>query len=330
MNSKPLGRLERVDLRQAWVNEASEFTPWLAQAENLQIVAETISMELELEAQEKNVGPFRADILCKDVESDQWVLIENQLERTDHTHLGQLLTYASGLQAVTIIWVAARFTEEHRATLDWLNEITDTSFRFFGLEVELWRIGGSPVAPRFNVISKPNNWTKSVASAARKITGEGVSETKAQQLRYWQAFQDYLEAHNSPVRIQTPQAHHWAVSSIGRTGFGLFLKVNTFKSGRISAELFIRFDDAKSYFALLHEQKDTIEKELGESLSWEDLPERIGCRIALYKTNVDPTDEDDWANQHAWLASALERFDRVFRARVRLLDLTAPDENPED
>ena len=111
-----------------------------AQAENLSLLGEAIAIELELEAQEKDVGPFRADILCKDTSSDDWVLIENQIERTDHTHLGQLLTYAAGLQAVTIVWVAERFTDEHRATLDWLNKRTDEQINFFGLEIELWRI----------------------------------------------------------------------------------------------------------------------------------------------------------------------------------------------
>ncbi|MDF1733853.1 MAG: hypothetical protein P1U37_01120, partial [Minwuia sp.] len=153
----PIGRLESVPLRNAWETEAMNFTPWLAQEDHLGILSDVLGLELELEAQEKAVGPFRADLLCKNVGSDEWVLIENQLERTDHTHLGQLLTYASGLEAVTIIWIAARFTEEHRSTLDWLNRITDESFRFFGIEIELWRIGNSPVAPKFNVVSKPNN-----------------------------------------------------------------------------------------------------------------------------------------------------------------------------
>ena len=135
--------------------------PWLARKENLDILGQTLVIDLELEAQERPVGPFRADILCKDIGSDRWVLIENQLERTDHNHLGQLLTYASGLEAVTIVWIAAHFTEEHRSTLDWLNRITDGSFRFFGLEVELWRIGDSPPAPKFNIVSKPNDWSQS-------------------------------------------------------------------------------------------------------------------------------------------------------------------------
>ena len=133
MNDRTLGRLTPVELRDIWSSEASDFTPWLVREENLSILGEVLGVELELEAQERAVGPFRADILCKEIGSGTWVLVENQLERSDHLHLGQLLTYASGLEAVTIVWIAARFTEEHRSTLDWLNRITDESFRFFGL-----------------------------------------------------------------------------------------------------------------------------------------------------------------------------------------------------
>src|SRR5437867_10700355 len=178
MSTKDLGRLQKVNLREAWTSESSDFTPWLAQEGNLQLLGETIGIELELASQEKDVGPFRADILCKDTATGNWVLIENQLERTDHTHLGQLLTYAAGLQAVTIVWVARSFTEEHRATLDWLNEITDDRFNFFALEIELWRIGDSPVAPKFNVVSKPNDWSKAVAAGAAQVEKESLTEMK--------------------------------------------------------------------------------------------------------------------------------------------------------
>ena len=123
--SANLGKLEKVSLRDVWQKEDLDFTPWLAQEENIAILSETIGIELEVEGTEKDVGPFRADILCKDTVYGHWVLVENQLEKTDHTHLGQLLTYASGLNAVTIVWIAQRFTDEHRAALDWLNEITD-------------------------------------------------------------------------------------------------------------------------------------------------------------------------------------------------------------
>ena len=142
MSGPTLGRLERVDLRTAWQHEATGFTPWLACEKNLEVLGETLGLDLELEAQEKEVGPFRADIICKDIETERWVLIENQLERTDHTHLGQLLTYAAGLGAVTVVWLAARFTDEHRAALDWLNAITTEDFRILRARdriVEDWR-----------------------------------------------------------------------------------------------------------------------------------------------------------------------------------------------
>jgi hypothetical protein len=178
MSQPSLGRLERVDLRTAWLSESGDFTPWLASEENISLLGDTIHLELEVEAQEKNVGPFRADILCKDTASDNWVLIENQLERTDHSHLGQLITYAAGLQAVTIVWIAERFTEEHRAALDWLNEATSEDINFFGLEVERWRIGNSPVAPKFNVVSSPNDWTRRVSQQRKEANLVDVSPAK--------------------------------------------------------------------------------------------------------------------------------------------------------
>src|SRR5690349_7935524 len=210
MAIETLGRLSRVDLRNIWLSEATDFTPWLAREENLSVLAETLGLDLELEAQERSVGPFRADILCKDIGSNAWVLIENQLERTNHGHLGQLLTYASGLDAVTIVWIAAQFTEEHRSTLDWLNKITDDSFRFFGLEVELWRIGDSPAAPKFNIVSKPNDWSHSVAQAARAIDETELSETRILQRNYWAALNKVFDAMGGAISgNKKPQPQAW-------------------------------------------------------------------------------------------------------------------------
>ncbi len=163
-----LSKLERVNVRQAWVHEAHGFTPWLAQEENLQLLARTLQLSLTLEAQEQHIGTFKADILAKDTCTGQWVLIENQLERTDHSHLGQLITYASGIKACTIIWIAESFTNEHRAALDWLNENTGETLRFFGVEIEVWRIGSSPFAPKFNIIAKPNDWARTVARTVNR------------------------------------------------------------------------------------------------------------------------------------------------------------------
>ncbi len=328
MTRKPLGRLERMDLREIWATEAQDFTPWLAQPENLEVLAETLNMELELEAQEKNVGPFRADILCKNADDGSWVLVENQLERTDHLHLGQLLTYAAGLQAVTIVWVAAKFTEEHRATLDWLNEITDENFRFFGLQVELWRIADSPPAPRFNIISKPNDWTRSVSQAARQIAETGLTDTKIKQKEFWTNLKAQAEdMGRTSVRIPNPQPKHWMDLGIGRSGIVMTLAVNSFDN-RISVAISLKDENAKPYFHLLKEDKESIESEIGEPLDWRELPDKKMSRIILYKNSVDPLDESGWPQQHAWMLDAMEKFNKVFRPRIK--ELNADEWRPEE
>lgn len=317
MTQQSLGRLQRVELRDIWTTEATDFTPWLARPENLSVLAETLGIDLELEAQERAVGPFRADILCKEIGAERWVLIENQLERTDHSHLGQLLTYASGLEAVTIVWIAARFTEEHRSTLDWLNRITDDSFRFFGLEVELWRIGTSPAAPKFNIVSKPNDWSHSVAQAARAIDDAELSETRIAQRAYWAALHPVLDAAGGPVSgNRKPQPQAWMVYPIGRTGFWLAAVMIRTKK-QLRAELYISGDQAKSFLAELRSGREAIERELGYPLEWEELPSRRDCRIASYLNASDPEDEADWPRQHAWLAKRLNDLHRVLSQRVK-------------
>lgn len=320
MNTYNLGKLMKVELRDIWVSESSDFTPWLAREDNLAILGETLGLELELEAQEKAVGPFRADILCKDISTNAWVLVENQLERTDHSHLGQLLTYASGLEAVTIVWIAARFTEEHRSTLDWLNRITDETFRFFGVEVELWRIGDSPAAPRFNIVSKPNNWNKLVAQAARAIDEAELTDTKALQLAFWSAMGTVLMARGGPLaKERKPQPQSWMSYSIGRSGFGVNASMVRPKR-QVRAELYMSGASAKAWFHLLHAQKQAIESELGYQLDWEELPQGKDTRISISLSEADPEDQADWPRQHEWLATKMNDFYRVFVNRVRSLD----------
>ena len=323
-----LGRLESVDLREYWPDEAVDFTPWLTKEENLSVLADTLHMELEFEAQEKDVGRFQADILCKNTEDGSWVLIENQLERTDHTHLGQLLTYAAGLQAVTICWISKHFTDEHRAALDWLNEITDDRFQFFGLEIELWQIGGPPAAPKFNIVSKPNDWTRSVSQASRNIASDrSVSPLKLQQQQFWTELREYLSEQQSPILMGKPQPQHWMTLSIGRSDFNLVATLNS-KKKLIGVELLLASPNAKKHFGLLKEQKADIEDQLGEPLEWLELPERKSSRVIAFNRNADPTSEDSWSDQIEWMASMLESFDETFRQRIK--DLDASDWRPDD
>ena len=328
MSTQNLGRLQKVDLREAWSSESSDFTPWLAQESNLKLLGESIGIELELESQEKQVGPFRADILCKDTATDNWVLIENQLERTDHSHLGQLLTYAAGLNAVSIVWIAERFTEEHRAALDWLNERTDEKINLFGLEIELWRIGDSPIAPKFNIISQPNDWSRTVQQAA--VGGGEVSEHKQFQLRFWTAFREYMESQNSVVRCQKPSPNNWTNHAIGRSGVHLASIISIWNSEtnnrtpEIRAELYMNGPNAKPEFAALEKQKDGIEKALGFPLTWYNPENNAICRIYT-RQNADIFNQQLWPQYFDWLRQRLETMHKVFAPVVRNLILETPE-----
>jgi hypothetical protein len=307
-----LGRLEKIDLRSYWKKEATDFTPWLAQDENIQLLSETIGIELEVQSQEESVGPFSADILCKDTINDHFVLIENQLEKTDHTHLGQLMTYAAGLDAVTIIWIAQKFTEEHRAALDWLNRITDDTFTFFGIEIELYKIGDSSPAPMFNIVSKPNDWTKQVK---RSTTSQPTTDTKLLQQEYWQGLKDFMETKKSFVKMQNPLPQHWTNIAIGRSNFHLSASVNS-RDNSINIWLNIMGDQAKeNYDKLYSVGYESSFAEVNKDLVWDKMDGRKMSAVML-KAIGDFTDRNEWNNQFQWFKDNLERYMGYFKPKV--------------
>ena len=319
-----LGNLKKVDLRVIWDTEAGAFTPWLAQEENIKLLGDTIGIELEVEAQEKPVGPFSADILCKDTVNNHWVLIENQLERTDHTHLGQLMTYAAGLDAVTIIWIAERFTDEHRAAMDWLNEITEEDINFFGLEIELWQIGDSQKAPKFNIISKPNEWSKTVKTTAAK---RELTNTQKSQLEFWTLFKHFIDDNESFIRCTKPLPQCWMSHFVGRSGFHLSSVVLT--TGEIRVELVIDHQDSKKFFALLEKQKKKIGENIGQELVWYSAEKVKMCRIYLRKS-VDITNKELWPESYSWLKENLEKFHNVLSPIIKELDISQYQERDEE
>lgn len=324
-----LGRLEKVDLRKAWESEPDDFTPWLAQADNIEILGESIGMDLEVEAREQPVGPFRADILCKDTSSGAWVLIENQLEKTDHKHLGQLMTYAAGLDAVTVVWLAEKFTDEHRAAMDWLNRITDDKFNFFGLEIELWRIGNSAFAPKFNVVSKPNDWSRSITEAAQTLANAQDTPTKKLQQEFWTGFKEYAEGQRQ-LRVQKPAPQHWLNMSIGSSRGHLAAIVSSWDSETNTRGTEIRMDMvldsalAKAHFQQLLDQKEAIEAEMGVALKWHNPEGRNACRIYL-RNQMDFRNREQWQTQFKWLADHALKFRGVFADRVKDLSDSAPN-----
>lgn len=309
----PLGRLERVNLRAAWKHEAGEFTPWLAQDENLQLLAEALGLpELELVATEHPVGEFKVDILCTDDAGK--VIVENQLERTNHTHLGQILTYAAGVDAKKVVWVAEAFRPEHVAALEFLNQNTTEDLNFFAVEVELWRIADSPMAPSFNVVVKPNDWSKAERESARAAAT--ATPTKQLQQQFWTALVHYIEAHKVPVRPQKPMPQHWLNSNpLGRSGIRVVSTVNS-RDRRLGAEIYISHTQAKEMFQKLLAKREAIEGELGFARDWQELPDSHASRIAVFRPDSDLADEAAWPAYCAWLADKLARLSATLRPRV--------------
>lgn len=313
--SKPLSKLERVLLREAWRHEAGEFTPWLAEPGNLNMLADALGLsELVLVATEHWVGDFKLDILCTDGE-DQ-VIIENQLEETNHKHLGQILAYAAGVGAKKVIWVAESFRPEHAAALQFLNENTTDALSFFGVQIELWRIGASPLAPKFEVMVKPNDWAKSGREQARAASS--ASPTKQLQQKFWQALIERLSKTAPQIRPQKPRPQHWLNNSIGRSGFGLNITANT-RDERLGVELWIPGAEAKRHFASLLPQKDSIESKLGFELDWQELPDAMACRVATWYPNASIEDEQRWNEYLDWLVQRLTKMDQVLRPIVKAL-----------
>ena len=211
------------------------------------------------------------------------------------------------------------------AALDRLNEITKGDFQYFGIEVKVWQIRDSVRAPQFEVVSSPNDWSRTVSQHTQRAVESERSETQLQKQRFWKELRDYMIQAGSRLRCPKPGPWGFLIFSIGRTDFSMETSISKQKE-EIGIRLYTKGEHATAYFHLLKAQREDIEQEFGESLEWADLPQRESCRISLKKGNTDPTDENDWKNQHEWLTSKLALFDQVFRSRIKALD--ADDSEP--
>jgi hypothetical protein len=314
-----LGNLEKVDLRSVWANEAGNFTPWLAKPENLKLLSDTLGLDLELEDQEVAVGSFSADIVTKDSITDSKVVIENQIEKTDHSHLGQILTYCAGVDAKTLIWVAATIRDEHRAALDWLNENTNDDISIFGVEIELWKIGDSPPAPKFNIVSKPNDWSKSIRTTT--VGNSQTSELRKNQLAFWTAFADWLDS-NSVLASRTPKPKNYFAFPTGTSGTWVAGIVSMWnchtneKSPEIRADLVIQYEHADEVFESLLAKKDEFQSNFEDELHWDRSEGKQRRRIYL-RRDWDYTNQSLWPEQFKWLGTNLEKLRDVFGPKLR-------------
>ena len=304
-----LGRVERIDPRSVWRSEARDFTPWLLA--NPDAIAETLGIDLELEAAEHPVGGFSADLIGHDLTNEAVLIVENQLAATDHGHLGQIITYAAGTEASTVIWIATEFREEHRQALIWLNAHTSEDLRFFGLEVGLIRIGESPAAPQFKVVAQPNDWQRRVRDEARL----GHSPRARLYQKFWTLYlAEVHKRHPNWTRATKPSAESWMTFTSPIRGTAI--NPSFAMGGRLRHEIYIDSGDGArnlEIFRELQAHREAMEAAYGRPLEFEELPDARACRIAEYAQG-DVTDEKAHSRYVEWFVDAGERMRRALGA----------------
>lgn len=309
--------LESQEVREYWEHEAQEFTPWIAseiRAEGVSELEDSLGLDLEIIEEEKTVGRYNVDILAEVVDDNRNVVIENQLDPSNHDHLGKSIAYASGVDADIIVWISPRFYDEHRDAIQWLNENSREGVDLFAIRLEVWKIGESDPAVRLNPVAEPSEWKEK----AKRSEGE-LTKTEKLQEEFWTEFRDRIEDRDTPLSARKPNPQHWYNNPIGKTGFELAFILNS-RDNELRAELIIR-DNAEAYHQLIG-QSQQIESEFERELTWHEPEEtRAGkerSRIIVSKS-ADVTDQDQWDEYLDWMIEHGEQFHEVFYDRIQRL-----------
>ncbi len=301
-----LGKLEEIkDLRAVWPHEALDFTPWLAQDENISRLSDAIGIDITVDETESSVGSFNVDIFASETGTSRKIIIENQLEDTNHDHLGKLITYVSGKSAEVVIWLVKHAREEHRAAIEWLNNHTDEGIDFFLCEIKLFRIGDSAPAVKFEIVEQPNNWSKEL----KKI--ETTNETQQKRYNYWVAFQEHAFKNAQFAKIfkkRKPSTDHWMNFSIGTSACHLAIS-QIQKRSELLVEVYIHED--ADLFQKFFSHKDQIEAAAGLKFDWRELPDRKASRIVIERS-AKLDNETEWPSQFDWLIDVMVRMKKAF------------------
>jgi len=305
-----LGRITKMNPRNIWAHEALDFTQWLVREKNISVLCQELQINITNVRAEASAGRYYVDIVGDEIESNRKVVIENQLESTDHKHLGQLLTYASAFDASIIVWLVTDSAEEHRQAIDWFNHNMPESISFFLVQIEVYKIGDSDPAPKFNIICEPNNWSKTVKKSSK---GDDVSDLKLLQKEFWEGLRSLGASLSSKVTFdRAPRAQHWYDVSIGTSRCHLALTINSQKK-YVACEVYIR-DDLALYATFL-ENRTSIETAVGSELEWMELPTATASRIKL-ALSCDPKNKENWLDYHQWLVTTVEKFSSAFTPHV--------------
>ena len=300
-----LGTLERIPVRKIWKDEAKDFTPWLA--ENASLLFEEIGITAENIKTEANAGRYFVDITAEESLTEKKIVVENQLERTDHDHLGKLLTYASSFDACIIVWVVRDITEEHQKAIEWFNDHMDNEIAFFLVKVEVYRIGNSKSAPMFNVVVEPNSWSKIVK-------GRGVTTTKLNHQRFWAGFKEFASNSDTDLSIRhKPRPQPWYDISIGSTDAHISLSLNTVKN-QLYTDIYIR--DNQNLYEHLFQKKELFQEIVEGEIEWLPLEDKQASRIRCTRSG-NPHDENHQEKHFAWMLKRSDEFAEAFKESTR-------------
>ncbi len=272
-----LGKLQEVDIRSVWAHEQYDFSKWLASEENIQALGDTLNLSLADIETEKFVGSYRCDIVCKDELTGKTVLIENQLEATNHDHLGKILTYASGLDASVVVWIVASAREEHASAIEWLNKHTTSDVNFFLIEVHAYTIGDSLPAPMFKVIEQPNDFAKSVKEL---VSGSTLSDAQEKRLEFWNLFNDALDQKGKPFNKHKATTDHWYTVAVGSSQCYISIDLVN-KEHKIRVGLWVT--DNKEMYDMFYSHREEIEAAFGETLEWDRLDNK---KASIFSTSI--------------------------------------------
>ncbi|MEH8034144.1 DUF4268 domain-containing protein [Gallibacterium anatis] len=288
MNKLKLGKLEEVDVRELWKHEQYDFSEWLAKEENIEMLSNKVGLTLTDINKEVFVGSYRCDLVAKDETTEIKVIIENQLETTNHDHLGKIITYASGLDANVVIWIVKEAREEHRSAIEWLNNKTTTDISFFLIEIRAFRIGDSLPAPQFVVVEKPNDFVK--------VTNVGVdngelSKAQSERFNFWNKFNEIVASRNKPFNIRKATTDHWYNVALGTSEAHISITLVN-KTNSIGIEVYI--NDNKELFDKLYSESESIQNELGFYMDWQRLDDKKASRIIYYIGGLDFNNHENY------------------------------------
>ena len=306
-----IGKLQEVEIRDLWHHEQYVFSAWLVKDDNIALLNEKLGLTLVDINTEAYVGAYRCDIVAVDETTGIKVIIDNQLENSNHDHLGKIITYASGLDAKVIVWIVKEARDEHRSAIEWLNNNTSKNINFFLIELHAYKIGDSDPAPMFQIIEQPNDFIK---ESKNNKSADAMNKRQSERVEFWTMFNEHIINRGKPFSVRKATTDHWYDIAIGTSAAHISVTLVN-KDSFVRVELYINSN--KALFDKLYEDREEIEKQLGFKMDWQRLDTAKASRI-LYRING--LNFDDHSNYDALIDEAIDKVIKmktVFQDRVK-------------